>query len=130
MPGDLADIRRWTIQEVSAHLARGDSLYFLDVRRHPDCTQIKGASYWPPFDLLKADQIVLPFPKEALIIPYCDEPHEQLSAQIARKLLGLGYVHVYPLLGGYTTWRRRRIGYPIERRPVGRSRETFSESLN
>lgn len=124
MPEEHPEIRRLTIQEVCARLTNGNPIFLLDVRRAPDSTQIKGACYWPPLDLLAADRIKLPVSSDALIIPYCDEPQERLSAQVARKLLDLGYEHVHPLLGGYLTWKRRRKGYPIEPRPGARAATT------
>lgn len=121
MPEEHPEIRRFTIQEVCTRLEHGDPLFLLDVRRIPDSTQIKGATYWPPLELLAADRIKLPVSQDALIVPYCDEPQERLSAQVARKLMDQGYENVHPLLGGYVTWKRRRIGYPIERRPGART---------
>lgn len=109
-------IERFTQQEVKQRLDRGERLLILDVRPHPDTTQIQGAVYYAPEDLMGAQTVVLPVPAETLIVTYCADPAEETSARIARRLQELGYPNVHPLLGGYPAWRRRKVGYPIERR--------------
>ncbi|MNL25614.1 hypothetical protein D3C87_1471000 [compost metagenome] len=70
---------------------------------------------------MAAAHIHLPVPTDRPIFLYCTSLHEGTSAAIARKLLCAGYHHVHPIMGGYDPWRRRKIGYPIERRPAGKA---------
>ncbi|MBO9539963.1 hypothetical protein J7643_05140 [bacterium] len=117
MPMPEPSIPRVTIQDVKRLMEGGKTFYLMDVRQQPDSTQIKGAIYYAPDDLLAAEHIHLPVPKDRPVFLYCTSPHEATSAAIARKLLAEGYAHAHPIEGGYGAWRRRKIGYPIERRP-------------
>lgn len=109
-------IERYTMQQVKQRLDRGDRLLLMDVRPQPDTTQIRGAVYYDPADLLAAETVHLPVPKDTLIVTYCTDPGELTSATIARRLIEHGYPNTHPLLGGYVAWRRRKVGYPIESR--------------
>lgn len=110
------DLERYTMQDVMQRLERGERLLLMDVRPQPDTTQIQGAVYYDPNDLLAADALILPVPLDTQIVTYCSDPGELTSARIARKLIAQGYVNTHPLLGGYVAWRRRKVGYPIESR--------------
>lgn len=110
------DIERYTMQQVIQRLDRREPLLLMDVRPHPDTTQIQGAVYYDPRDLLAAETLILPVPADTLIVTYCSDPGELTSARIARKLIAQGYQNTHPLLGGYMAWRRRKVGYPIESR--------------
>lgn len=109
-------IERFTMQQVKQRLDRGDLLLLMDVRPQPDTTQIRGAVYYDPADLLEADALHLPVPKDSLIVTYCADPGELTSARVARRLIEHGYANSHPLMGGYPAWRRRKVGYPIESR--------------
>lgn len=121
MPMPEPHISRVTIQHLKRLMDNGSAFYLMDVRHQPDSTQIKGAVYYDPDDLLSAEHIHLPVPKEHPIFTYCTATQEGTSALIARKLMAEGYSHVHPILGGYSPWRRRKVGYPIERRPGAKS---------
>ncbi|HEY9899062.1 MAG TPA: rhodanese-like domain-containing protein [Pantanalinema sp.] len=123
MPMPEPHIPRVTIQHVKRLMDGGASFYLMDVRHRPDSTQIKGAIYYDPDDLLAAEHIQLPVPKDLPVFLYCTSLHEGTSAAIARKLLAEGHAHVHPIMGGYGPWRRRKIGYPIERR--GQEKASF-----
>lgn len=110
------DIERYTMQDVIQRLERGEHLLLMDVRPLPDTTQIQGAVYYDPHDLMEADALILPVPADTLIVTYCSDPGELTSARIARKLIAQGYRNTHPLMGGYMAWRRRKVGYPIESR--------------
>ncbi len=71
--GPEPQISRLSPQEVKNRLDRGESVFFCDVRRHPDGKKIKGALYFDPEAILNADRIQLPGikDKDQLIITYC-----------------------------------------------------------
>lgn len=110
------EIERYTQQQVIQRLERGERLFLMDVRPHPDTTQIRGAVYYDPQDLLAAETVVLPVSTDTLIVTYCSDPSELTSARVARRLIEHGYRNTHPLMGGYEAWRRRKVGYPIESR--------------
>jgi rhodanese-related sulfurtransferase len=56
---------------VKEHQDRGEDVLILDVRRHPENVHIKGSVRYEPEDLIKADRIVLPVPKDRMIVAYC-----------------------------------------------------------
>lgn len=116
MPMPPTEIPRLTIQQVKHLMDQGEPVYLVDVRERPDATQIRGAVYYRPHDLMSADRVVLPVSKDRLIIAYCDSPHEALSTRVVQRLRSQGYSNAFPLFGGYASWRRRKVGYPIERR--------------
>lgn len=69
-PASESQTARLTIQQVKDRLDKGEPLYFLDVRRHPDDSQIKGATYYDPESILASDHVELPVSRECLIITY------------------------------------------------------------
>jgi hypothetical protein len=69
-PASESQAARLTIQQVKDRLDKGEPLYFLDVRRHPDDSQIKGATYYDPESILASDRVELPVSRECLIITY------------------------------------------------------------
>ena len=71
MSSSTSEISRQTIQEVKRRLDQGEAVYFVDVRSHPDNTQIKGAVYYDPEEILSTDRTALPVPKNQPIITYC-----------------------------------------------------------
>ena len=58
------------------------------------------------------------------IVMYCSGPNELASARAALKLRKLGVLRVHPLEGGFPRWRE--LGYPIEKLPGKRDRESMS----
>jgi len=69
-PASESQTARLTIQQVKDRLDKGEPLYFVDVRRHPDDSQIKGAAYYDPESILASDHVELPVSRECLIITY------------------------------------------------------------
>jgi len=69
-PASESQMARLTAQQVKDRLDKGEPLYFLDVRRHPDDSQIKGATYYDPESILASDRVELPVSRECLIITY------------------------------------------------------------
>ena len=68
--GSKSQISRITIQEAKERLDRGEKVYVIDVRGHPDEYQIKGSVCYEPAAILSAEHIELEIPKESLIITY------------------------------------------------------------
>jgi hypothetical protein len=64
------EIVRLTAQEVKERLDKGERLYFVDVRRHPDESQIKGATYYDPEAVLASARVELPVSRDCLVITY------------------------------------------------------------
>jgi rhodanese-related sulfurtransferase len=56
-------------------------------------------------------------PPDREVIFYCTCPDEAGAAQVARKLLDLGYTRVRPLLGGMDAWIAA--GYQVDSGSVG-----------
>ena len=56
-------------------------------------------------------------PADREIVFYCTCPNEASAAQVAKKLIGLGYTRVRPLHGGLDAWIAA--GYEVERRAKG-----------
>lgn len=54
------DITRLSPEEIKKQMDRGEPVFICDVRRHPDDVKVKGATYFDPESLLKADRIKLP----------------------------------------------------------------------
>lgn len=71
MSSSTSEIPRQTIQEVKRRLDQGEAVFLLDVHRHPDNTQMKGAVYYNPEEILSTDRKALPVPKNQPIITYC-----------------------------------------------------------
>lgn len=65
-----SEIARLTAQQIKERQDKGEQLYFVDVRRHPDDSQIKGATYYDPEAILASDFVELPISRDCLIITY------------------------------------------------------------
>jgi len=70
-PASESEIARLSAKQVKDRLDKGEQLYFVDVRRHPDDFQIQGATYYDPEAILASDHVKLPVAKDCLIITYC-----------------------------------------------------------
>ena len=60
--------KKISLQEVKEKIERGETLFFLDVRGHPDEYKIKGAVVIPPFQV--EDQAGS-IPRDRTVIAYC-----------------------------------------------------------
>lgn len=69
-PASESQMVRLTAQQVKDRLDKGERLYFVDVRRHPDDSQIQGATYYNPESILTSDHVELPVSRDCLIITY------------------------------------------------------------
>ena len=69
-PASESQMARLTAQQVKDRLDWGEPLYFVDVRRHPDDSQIKGAAYYDSEAILAPGHVELPVSRGCLIITY------------------------------------------------------------
>jgi len=69
-PASESPMARLTAQQVKDRLDKGERLYLVDVRRHPDEIQIQGATYYSPESILASDHVELPVSRDCLIITY------------------------------------------------------------
>jgi len=69
-------------------------------------------------DIAEVDRRLEELPSEREIIFYCTCPNEASAAQVAKKLIGLGYTKVRPLHGGLDAWIAA--GYEVEHREQDR----------
>jgi hypothetical protein len=70
-PASEPEIARLTARQVKERLDKKEELYFVDVRRHPDDFQIRGATYYDPDSILASDHADLPVSRDCLVITYC-----------------------------------------------------------
>jgi rhodanese-related sulfurtransferase len=100
---------RVTADEVMARLSRGEPVVFVDARSeevwNDSSEKLPGALRLAPE--VKDEQETLPIiPRDRSVITYCECPHEESAARVARFLAGRGYSDVHPLYGGLEAWRR------------------------
>jgi len=70
-------------------------------------------------DIGEVDARLGELPAESEIVFYCSCPNEASAAQVAQKLIGLGYTKVRPLHGGLDAWVAA--GFEVERRLAAKS---------
>ena len=114
-------IARIGVDELRA-LTKGDKRpVVVDVRsssaRDLDPRFIPGAL---AMDIAEVDRRLEELPPGREIVFYCTCPNEASAAQVAKKLIGLGYTRVRPLQGGLDAWIAA--GYEVERRVQGGKR--------
>src|SRR5205807_10250847 len=68
-------------------------------------------------DIAEVDRRLGELPSDREIVFYCTCPNEASAAQVAKKLIGLGYTRVRPLQGGLDAWIAA--GYEVEHRVQG-----------
>ncbi len=116
MSQSASEVSRISPTRVKECLDAGEAIFILDARPRRDDRQIPASFWFDPMDILKADRILLSARKDQLIVTYDDSPDEELSAQVAEKLIGQGYRNAHPLQGGMSAWKSA--GLSIEPRPV------------
>lgn len=108
---------RITVDELHRLIAEGQRPVIVDLRtslaRGEDSHFIPGALM---ADFAEANRWLDEVPRDREVIFYCTCPNEAGAAQVARKLMDLGYTHVRPLLGGLDAWIAA--GYQVESRSV------------
>ncbi|UCD85740.1 MAG: rhodanese-like domain-containing protein [Deltaproteobacteria bacterium] len=94
----------------------GGEALFIDARCPDEYNQghIKGAISLPPDKLeLECPLAIVQLPRESEIITYCEGGTDcQLSTDLAKKLIVLGYLNVNDFFGGWPAWESA--GYPID----------------
>jgi rhodanese-related sulfurtransferase len=71
---------------------------------------IQDAIHLDPYQFdVWAESLIERIPPETTIITYCAGEHCSLSAELAEKLIWLGYEQVFYLEDGWGRWKRRRL---------------------
>ncbi len=108
-------IARITVGDLRRLMDGGERPVVVDVRspsiRKLDPRFIPGAL---AMDIAEVDQRLEQLPADRDIIFYCTCPNEASAAQVAKKLIELGYTRVRPLHGGLDAWLAA--GYEVEHR--------------
>jgi membrane protein DedA with SNARE-associated domain/rhodanese-related sulfurtransferase len=110
-------IARIGVADLRALMDGGRRPVVVDVRspgaRDLDPRFIPGAL---AMDAAEVDGRLGELPADREIVFYCTCPNEASAAQVAKKLIGLGYTRVRPLHGGLDAWIAA--GYQVEHRRV------------
>lgn len=108
-------IARITVGDLRRLMDGGARPVVVDVRspsgRELDPRFIPGAL---AMDMAEVDRRLDQLPVDRDIIFYCTCPNEASAAQVAKKLIELGYTKVHPLQGGLDAWLAA--GYQVENR--------------
>jgi membrane protein DedA with SNARE-associated domain/rhodanese-related sulfurtransferase len=108
-------LARISVEELRKLTHSGTRPVVVDVRsqiaRDLDRRFIPGAL---AMDIAEVEARLAELPADRDIIFYCSCPNEASAAQVARKLIDLGYKRVRPLQGGLDAWADA--GYEIEQR--------------
>jgi len=108
-------VARIGVQDLRSLIDAGARPVVVDVRsrvvRDLDPRYIPGAL---AMDIGEVDARLAELPAESEIVFYCSCPNEASAAQVAKKLIGLGYTKVRPLHGGLDAWVAA--GFEVERR--------------
>ena len=111
-------IARIGVDELRALMDEGRRPVIVDVRspisRGLDPRFIPGAL---AMDVAEVNRRLAELPADREIVFYCTCPNEASAAQVAKKLIGLGYTKVRPLQGGLDAWIAA--GYEVEHRAKG-----------
>jgi len=122
-------IARITVDELYRLIAEGQRPVIVDLRtsvaRDEDGHFIPGALM---ADFAEADQWLDQVPRDRDVIFYCTCPNEAGAAQVARKLMDLGYTRVRPLLGGLDAWIAA--GYQVESGSVARASDASTMNVS
>ena len=98
-------LARITVEELRGLIERGKQPVVVDVRsalsRQSDARLIPGALTIDPAEI---ESRLGELPKDRDIVFYCTCPNEASAAQVAKKLIELGYTRVRPLAGGLDAW--------------------------
>ena len=110
-------LARITVEELRSLIEGGKQPVVVDVRsevsRKADSRFIPGALTMDP--AAEIDARLRQLPKDRDIVFYCTCPNEASAAQVAKKLIELGYTRVRPLQGGLDAWLAA--GHEVELRP-------------
>jgi membrane protein DedA with SNARE-associated domain/rhodanese-related sulfurtransferase len=113
-------LARITVAELRSLMDRGKQPVVVDVRsevaRKADARFIPGAVIIGVGDI---EARLRDLPRDRDIVFYCSCPNEASAAQVAKKLIELGYKRVRPLAGGLDAWLAA--GHDVELRPPDHS---------
>lgn len=113
-------LARISVEELRRLIDGGRQPIVVDVRspvaRKTDARFIPGALV---MDAAVPDAGLRELPSDRDVIFYCSCPNEASAAQVAKKLIELGYQRVRPLQGGLDAWLAA--GHPVEMRELGHS---------
>lgn len=118
-------LARITVEELRSLIEGGKKPVVVDVRspvaRKADGRFIPGALTLDQAAEAAAglDARLRELPKDRDIVFYCSCPNEASAAQVAKKLIELGYTRVRPLQGGLDAWLAA--GHQVELRPPDHS---------
>jgi rhodanese-related sulfurtransferase len=119
-------IARIGVEDLRALMDGGRRPVVVDVRspsgRDLDPRFIPGAL---AMDVAEVDRRLEQLPADREIIFYCTCPNEASAAQVAKKLIGLGYTKVRPLHGGLDAWVAA--GYEVEHRERGGKQDRLTK---
>jgi membrane protein DedA with SNARE-associated domain/rhodanese-related sulfurtransferase len=108
-------VARIGVRDLRSLMQGGRRPVVVDVRsrvvRDLDPRYVPGAL---TMDIAEVDARLAELPPESEIVFYCSCPNEASAAQVAKKLIGLGYTKVRPLHGGLDAWVAA--GFEVERR--------------
>jgi membrane protein DedA with SNARE-associated domain/rhodanese-related sulfurtransferase len=106
-------LARITVEELRGLMERGKQPVVVDVRsqvaRKADNRVIPGALL---MDVEELDARLHELPKDRDIVFYCACPNEASAAQLAKRLIEMGYTRVRPLAGGLEAWLAA--GHPVQ----------------
>jgi len=112
---NMLRVARITADELHRLKQGGENPVVVDVRsassRQLDPRFVPGAL---AMDVADVDRRLNDLPQDREIIFYCNCPNEASAAQVAKKLIELGYTRVRPLHGGLDAWVAA--GLEVERR--------------
>jgi membrane protein DedA with SNARE-associated domain/rhodanese-related sulfurtransferase len=98
-------LARITVEELRSLIERGKQPVVVDVRsevaREADGRFIPGAL---AMGVGEIDARLRELPKDRDLVFYCTCPNEASAAQVAKRLIELGYTRVRPLAGGLDAW--------------------------
>jgi membrane protein DedA with SNARE-associated domain/rhodanese-related sulfurtransferase len=107
-------LARITVEELRNLIERGKEPVVVDVRsdvaRKADGRFIPGALAMGAADI---EARLRELPKDRDLVFYCTCPNEASAAQVAKRLIELGYTRVRPLAGGLDAWIAA--GHDVER---------------
>lgn len=86
------------------------ALTFIDIRKHPDGQQLRGALRYDGSKLLEADKLSLPLSHDGKIVVYCG--HGNSCVAVAQAMRDKGFENAVALAGGYEA--AKAAGLPVE----------------
>jgi membrane protein DedA with SNARE-associated domain/rhodanese-related sulfurtransferase len=106
-------LARITVEELRSLMEHGEQPVVVDVRsqvaRKADNRAIPGAL---AMDVDELDARLRELPRDRDIVFYCACPNEASAAQLAKRLIEMGYTRVRPLAGGLDAWLAA--GHPVQ----------------